>query len=89
MIAIVKGNQHPAQASPNIDQNLVGFPDGIVISFDLTLDAAHALGFKVLPEVIVERRTTNQRRRLPIASRSTSSLLDKRRIARAAARSSP
>ena len=91
MIAIVKGLigitrlKHLLTSDPEISS---GFPDGIVISFDPDARAAaHALGFKVLPEVIVERRITNQRREAANRLKKyKSSLLDKRRIARATAR---
>ena len=65
-----------------------GFRDGIIISFDPEARAAaHAMGFKVVPEVLVEHRTTNKRQEAATRlKRYKSSLLKKRRIAKMTAR---
>ena len=91
MIVIVKNLsgitrlKHLLTSDPKISS---GSPDGIVISFDPDARAAaQALGFRVMPEVIVERRTTNKRQEAATRfKRYKSSLLNKRRIAKMTAR---
>ena len=87
MIVIVKLVWHHPAHLPRMNRNLVRIPRWNHHLIDPEARAGRAMGFKVVPEVLVEHRTTNKRQEAATRlKRYKSSLLKKRRIAKMTAR---